>query len=256
MLFEMFSGNPPYEADTPMGLAVKHITEPIPRLSEVRPDLPSSYEKLINRAMCKEPEGRFPSTGEMAREFATVLEEKETVDIFDDITTVEPLPPEPVIEKPEVHPDVELEEPEPEPEPTVIEPIVKEAEPLPPAEIEIPPPIEAPVKPRLKIPRIKLDRMREILLPFVARLRQLPLWTLIGGTIVLISLGIGINFLPRCNPTSFRIPNFFDCNSNADHPSESNRNSRTTGNSDIPTCGWTSTLTADWRFLLSMVRQP
>jgi serine/threonine-protein kinase len=205
MLFEMLSGKPPYEADTPMGLAVKHITEPIPRLSEVRPDLPSSFEKLIDRAMCKEPEGRFNSTGEMAQEFATVLAGKDVVEGFDDITTIEPLKPviETPVEPPEVQPrEIEPEpevEPEPDlepkPEPTVLEPIIEEVEPTPPVEVEIPVPVEVPVKPRLKFPRIKLDRLQEILFPFISRLRRLPLWALIGGAIVLVSLGIGIALL-------------------------------------------------------------
>src|SRR5690606_21020176 len=38
ILFHVLSGQTPYESDTPIGLVFKHVTEPPPRLSDVRPD--------------------------------------------------------------------------------------------------------------------------------------------------------------------------------------------------------------------------
>ncbi|UCF61631.1 MAG: serine/threonine protein kinase, partial [Anaerolineaceae bacterium] len=73
ILFEMLSGKQPYEADTPMGLAVKHITEPVPSILEVKPDLPPNFELMIKRALAKEPEDRHASAGELAKEFAEMV---------------------------------------------------------------------------------------------------------------------------------------------------------------------------------------
>ncbi|HEY44209.1 MAG TPA: SUMF1/EgtB/PvdO family nonheme iron enzyme [Anaerolineae bacterium] len=73
ILFEMLSGKPPYEADTPMGLAVKHITEPVPSILEVKPDLPPNFELMIKRALAKEPEDRYASAGELAKEFTEMV---------------------------------------------------------------------------------------------------------------------------------------------------------------------------------------
>jgi len=73
ILFEMLSGKPPYEADTPMGLAVKHITEPVPSILEAKPDLPPTFELMIKRALAKEPEDRYASAGELAVEFAEMV---------------------------------------------------------------------------------------------------------------------------------------------------------------------------------------
>jgi serine/threonine protein kinase len=73
ILFEMLSGKQPYEADTPMGLAVKHITEPVPSILEVKPDLPPNFELMIRRALAKEPEDRYSSAGELAKEFAEMV---------------------------------------------------------------------------------------------------------------------------------------------------------------------------------------
>ncbi len=59
MLYHMLSGQRPFESDTPLGMALKHITEPPPRLCAARPDLPAACETVIATAMAKEPSQRF-----------------------------------------------------------------------------------------------------------------------------------------------------------------------------------------------------
>ena len=66
ILFEMLTGIQPYNADTPMGLAVMHIVEPVPRILKVRPDLPPGCETIITRAMAKEREDRYARASELA----------------------------------------------------------------------------------------------------------------------------------------------------------------------------------------------
>ncbi len=68
LIFHLLSGKQPYEADTPMGLAVKHITEPIPSLTEERPDLPDAYEQLIQRVLAKDPDDRPATAGSLSDE--------------------------------------------------------------------------------------------------------------------------------------------------------------------------------------------
>jgi serine/threonine protein kinase len=51
ILFEALTGRQPYEATTPMGIAVKHITEPIPQLKDVNTDIPSHCQDVIDLAM-------------------------------------------------------------------------------------------------------------------------------------------------------------------------------------------------------------
>lgn len=67
ILYEMLTGKMPYDADTPMGIAIKHITEPVPRIREVNPDLPAGCEEVISRAMAKARADRFATAGEMAQ---------------------------------------------------------------------------------------------------------------------------------------------------------------------------------------------
>ncbi len=72
ILFEALTGQMPYHADTPMGLAVKHITEPVPRILSANPQLPGSTERVIARAMAKDRADRYPTATAMATQLQTV----------------------------------------------------------------------------------------------------------------------------------------------------------------------------------------
>jgi serine/threonine-protein kinase len=66
ILYELLAGMPPYQAATPMGLVVKHLTEPVPRILTVRPYLPQDCETIIARAMAKDRAARYPTASDMA----------------------------------------------------------------------------------------------------------------------------------------------------------------------------------------------
>ncbi len=66
ILFEMLTGRLPYEATTPMGIAMKHLIDPVPRILAVKADLPAACEDLIERAMAKERDRRFQTASDMA----------------------------------------------------------------------------------------------------------------------------------------------------------------------------------------------
>jgi serine/threonine protein kinase len=72
IIFQMLSGKLPYESTTPLGLAMKHITDPVPSIVQVRPDLPPSYDRVIETAMAKDPTARFQSGQELADALDTV----------------------------------------------------------------------------------------------------------------------------------------------------------------------------------------
>ncbi len=60
ILFELLTGQQPYHGDTPMSVVVKHITEPVPHILDVKPDLPPAIEAVIEKAMAKDRDRRFP----------------------------------------------------------------------------------------------------------------------------------------------------------------------------------------------------
>lgn len=95
ILYEMLAGQRPYQAPTPIKLAAMHISHPVPRIREERPDLPAAVESVIGRALAKRPEERFPSAGELVAALGEALERaprsvQQTV-----IEPVRPVPPIP-----------------------------------------------------------------------------------------------------------------------------------------------------------------
>jgi serine/threonine-protein kinase len=70
MLFEMATGQPPYEADTPAAVMVKHVQGPIPAPRSINPALPVEVERVILKALARQPEDRFPTAGAFAKALA------------------------------------------------------------------------------------------------------------------------------------------------------------------------------------------
>jgi serine/threonine-protein kinase len=66
ILFELLTGRPPFEADTPAAIMMKHVYEPPPRLADVDPTLPTWAQPLVERAMAKAPADRYQSMEELA----------------------------------------------------------------------------------------------------------------------------------------------------------------------------------------------
>jgi serine/threonine-protein kinase len=65
ILYEMVTGRLPFEDESPLSLALKHINqEPTPPRRYV-PDLPEAVEAVVLRALAKEPADRFPTAQAM-----------------------------------------------------------------------------------------------------------------------------------------------------------------------------------------------
>jgi serine/threonine-protein kinase len=74
VLYELVAGQPPFSgADTV--LMSKILTEPHPRLTGIRPDLPASLDPIIDRAMAKSPDDRYSTAEEMAADLMAVIAE-------------------------------------------------------------------------------------------------------------------------------------------------------------------------------------
>lgn len=61
ILFEMLTGYHPFETNTPIAMAVKHMFEPVPRVLDANPDLPPLCENVLLQTMAKQREDRFPT---------------------------------------------------------------------------------------------------------------------------------------------------------------------------------------------------
>ncbi|MBI9046434.1 MAG: serine/threonine protein kinase [Anaerolineaceae bacterium] len=59
VLYELVTGRKPYQADTPMAVILKQIHDPLPLPSEIQPDLPVELEKILVKALAKDPQERY-----------------------------------------------------------------------------------------------------------------------------------------------------------------------------------------------------
>ncbi len=65
--FEMLTGEPPFTAETPVGVAMRHIKERPPAPSKKRPEVPRAVDGIVLRALEKDPTRRWPSAGAFAQ---------------------------------------------------------------------------------------------------------------------------------------------------------------------------------------------
>jgi len=72
VLYEMATGSLPYQGDTPVSVALKHIQDEPPRPSIINPAIPLSLEKVIARAMAKSPSGRYETARQMSLELEKI----------------------------------------------------------------------------------------------------------------------------------------------------------------------------------------
>lgn len=66
VIFEMLAGRPPYPGAEVMAILNGHLNAPVPRLTDVRPDLPAWVDLAIGRALAKKPESRWPRISDLA----------------------------------------------------------------------------------------------------------------------------------------------------------------------------------------------
>lgn len=75
VLYRMTTGYLPYEAETPMAIAVKQATEPLPRPRWLNPDIPDAVERVLKKVLTKDPKGRYASITEFSDELLFALEQ-------------------------------------------------------------------------------------------------------------------------------------------------------------------------------------
>ncbi|MFN8417802.1 MAG: protein kinase [Anaerolineae bacterium] len=73
MLYEMVTGTLPYDADTPWAVILKHNNDPLPPPRSLAPDLPAGVERIILRALAKNPDDRYHTAAEFRDALRTAL---------------------------------------------------------------------------------------------------------------------------------------------------------------------------------------
>ena len=68
VLFEVLTGDPLYDADGPITLAMKHVNEPPRPPREANPGVPEVMDAIVLKLLAKDPEDRYASAGELAED--------------------------------------------------------------------------------------------------------------------------------------------------------------------------------------------
>ena len=72
-LFEMLTGRVPFNGDTTVAIAIKHIQEPIPSPRDYIPEIPVSVEQIVFKCCQKSPDRRYQSVAELAADLKQSL---------------------------------------------------------------------------------------------------------------------------------------------------------------------------------------
>ena len=75
VLYEMMTGQPPFDGETPVAIALQHISGKARPMSEINPAVPPAMERVVAKAMEKRPEDRYQSALEMAQDLQRALQE-------------------------------------------------------------------------------------------------------------------------------------------------------------------------------------
>ena len=85
LLYETLTGSVPFPRDSTVAKMYAHLHDPAPPATAVCADVPRSFEPVLERAMAKRPEDRYPSAGDLGRaalaaaEGSSVAEPERTV---------------------------------------------------------------------------------------------------------------------------------------------------------------------------------
>ena len=87
VLYELLTGSVPFTGDTPVEIAMKHISSVPEPPSAKRPEVPHDLDLVVLRALAKDPKERFQSAEEMDAELARVAAGLPVTDVTADAAT-------------------------------------------------------------------------------------------------------------------------------------------------------------------------
>jgi serine/threonine protein kinase/Flp pilus assembly protein TadD len=106
VLYEMLTGRPPYDADTPYAIILKHINDPLTPPHVLTSPMPEAVERIVFKCLAKDATDRFAGMAELrdalrAAQSAIGLQ-KTTSTIASAAPTLRPIePPSPAVRSPE-----------------------------------------------------------------------------------------------------------------------------------------------------------
>ena len=75
VMYEMLTGKVPFDADTPVSVALKHMQEDPKEPIDLNPEIPSAVNQIVIKAMQKEPSARYQNATEMLHDLSKALKD-------------------------------------------------------------------------------------------------------------------------------------------------------------------------------------
>ena len=73
VLFEMLTGQVPYDGTTPVAVAMMHTEKAVPQLKDYMQEVPEGLQEIIDKAMAKKPEDRYQSVLEFRSDLVKLI---------------------------------------------------------------------------------------------------------------------------------------------------------------------------------------
>ncbi len=73
VLFEMLTGRLPFEGESAIGVAIKHLQDVAPTVQSLRPELPDVVNQIVERALSKDPADRYLTASAFRQDVSRVL---------------------------------------------------------------------------------------------------------------------------------------------------------------------------------------
>ena len=157
VLYEMVTGRPPFKAETPPAIFVKHLHDPMPPPRNFAPDISEELEAVILKSLARDREDRYANVSDMVEALKKAIPEEHLMK--PEATMVDDEPAPTVVEKAPAEPKIEEKEP-----------VLAETEVAPEKVIPEPTPVEKPV-------------------------RKMPTWVwAVGGFVIVAIIVVGVMF--------------------------------------------------------------
>ena len=72
ILYELLTGRPPFQAETPLAVALAHVHQPLPPPRSLNPALTEALEAVLFKALAKDPNDRYPTGTALVQALAQV----------------------------------------------------------------------------------------------------------------------------------------------------------------------------------------
>lgn len=76
VLYRLLTGQLPFDSDSTTALINAHVDLPIPDIRLIKGNLPSVWQEVVGKAMAKDPNDRYPTAGDFARDVIEVVSGK------------------------------------------------------------------------------------------------------------------------------------------------------------------------------------